>query len=797
MAFTTNNFDFKVKKVTPKVTTTPEQSFVVELSRYVYKNEENGFFVASVKVPPEYANVNVNVDGKQLMGRTFTITGTSLFVVENIKEKQEVNITGNFELARDQIQFKTSGVREIIPTKPKAIQVFLASGKIKGVGPATAKKIVDKFGAQTITIFDSDITKLLEIDGITEKKLVNIDKAWKLFRNIYEIMSTMQLYGVGDANGVKIYNHFKEKSLQIIKTDPYKLTEVPMIGFRTADRIAQAIGISHVDPQRIKYCILYTLEKLSEEGHTAFVKEALAARVNEDLTIEPELIDKEIELLIKKEEIILKPLETFMVNVKTKKPTLATYDCVAHKKFHAIESRMAKELFRLSSAQISQSDEDAAAHSQVVDNFLNANTFGLDPSQLSAARVIINNKVSILTGGPGTGKTHTIKSILNFFTQQGKKCVLCAPTGRAAKRMEEATGFKSSTMHRLLGYAEGKFKHDENSPIDADVIIVDESSMIDSYLNYGFLKAIAAKCNVIFVGDIDQLPSVGPGNVLKDLIESGKIAVARLNVIHRQALGSNIIKASHQVIKNEMPSCIEVKSADSDFEFLEFDDNEQIFNSTLELVDTLIKRQEFKKDDIQIISPRKDSACGVDDFNQSLKMLLNFDENFDPKAADKKIRYTAGDRVMQYKNNYELDIFNGDVGKVIDYDEQEMVAIVDFDGRMCEITGQELMDLKLSYAITVHKSQGSDYPCVIIPISKSHTFMWDANLLYTAITRGKKKVYLVGEKKTLFYAIAKFRQNWRTTGLKEEIRKVWGIYEQELLAIQSQKKDSHSVPKFS
>lgn len=764
MAFTTDNFSFKVNK---KIAPSPEavQSILVDLHHFIYKDEESGFYVAQVKIPPDHPNLNINVAGRAFLGRTFKIVGTSSFVVENIKEKQEINIFGNFELSKGDIQFKTQSVKEIIPTKPKAIQLFLASGKIKGIGPVTAKKIVDKFGAETISILDNEHRKLLTVEGITEKKLVTIHNSWQYFRNIYEIISTMQIYGVGDSNGVKIYNHFKEKTLEVIKTDPYKLTEVPMIGFRTADKIAQSIGISHIDPQRVRYCIFYTLEKLAEEGHTAYIQEELVKKVNDELNIDPSLIVSELDDLIKKQDVVYKQIKTS----KTENNKIVTdyFNCVAHRKFHNIEVRMAKELFRITHAETPPMNADI---------FLHSNPYKLDESQLNAARTILTSKLSILTGGPGTGKTHTIKSILNFFTSQEKKCLLCAPTGRAAKRMEEATGHDSSTMHRTLGFAEGRFTHDESNQLNADVIIVDEFSMVDSFLGHGFLKAVKDSTIVIFVGDVDQLPSVGPGNVLRDLIDSKCIAVARLNIIHRQALNSNIIKASHQVIRNKMPEFIEAGTdAESDFEFLEMESNDEIYHGVMNLVDTLVSTNQYKKDDIQILSPRKDNACGVDEFNYNLKMLLNYDEEFE-LHRDRKIKFSPGDRVMQYKNNYDLDIFNGDVGKIVDFSYEDLHAVVEFDNKYINIEGADLNDLKLSYAITIHKSQGSDYPCVIIPISKSHTIMWNCNLLYTAITRGKNKVYLVGDKKTLFYAVAKFRQNSRITGLKEELERTFMIY---------------------
>lgn len=776
MAFTTNTFNFK-NKVLPnpnKKTENPQDSFVVELTNFIYKSEESGFYVANVKIPSEYPNLNTKVGNVPIVGRTFKVVGTSLYVVENIKEKQEITVYGNFEIDKDRVQFKADNVVEIIPTKPKAIQVFLSSGKIKGIGPAIAKKIVDRHGSETIKIFDENPRVLLEIDGITEKKLSIINESWKFFRNVYEIISTMQLYNVGDANGVKIYNHFKEKSLNIMKQDPYRLTEVPMIGFKTADKIAQSIGISHIDPQRIKYCILYTLEKLSDDGHTAYIYEDLISKVNDDLVIEPELIEKELKKLIEAKQVITKVLRTKKVDPKNRNNILiGDYNCVAHIKFHNMELKIAREIHRITTAASVKNDNE-------ISSFIHKNVFKLDQSQLDATRLILNSKFSVLTGGPGTGKTHTIKSILHYFKLQNKKCLLCAPTGRAAKRMEESTNHAASTMHRTLGFSDGKFTHDESNKLDADVIFLDESSMTDTYLANGFLKAIKDNAIVIMVGDVDQLPSVGPGNVLKDMIDSGYVTVARLSIIHRQALNSNIIQASHQVIKNELPSCINNPDPDSDFIFIEQpdtgvsqEDNESIFNNVLQLVDELVSSGKYKKDDIQVITPRKDTLCGVEEMNKGLKQLLNYDENFEANAVEHKIKFGCGDRVMQYKNNYELDIFNGDVGKVIDLNFDDLSSVIEFDNRYVDIDGSNLNDLKLSYAITIHKSQGSDYPCVIIPISKSHSFMWDSNLLYTAITRGKNQVYLIGDKKTLFYTVAKFKQNWRVTGLKQEIQNVF------------------------
>ena len=765
MAFTSNNISLK-NKVTKNNEPEKQLSFLVELVNYTYKDEESGFYVGRVKIPDNFPNLNETINGKQIIGKVFSIVGTSTYVVENIKEKQEITVYGAFEESKGRIQFKVENVIEVIPTKPKAIQLFLSSGKIVGIGPVIAKKIVDKYGSETIKMLDERPDELLSISGVTEKKLVNIKESWKKFRDVYEIITVMKFYGIGDSNGVKIYNHFKEKSLSIIKTEPYKLTEVPMIGFKTADKIAQSIGISNIDPQRVKYGILYTLEKLSEEGNTAYPYNDLIVKVNEQLGIEEELIKQELELLIKNDEVVSKTLKIKKNDLINKSKIVEDYFlCIAHKKYHNIEVRIANEISRIVNTKIKKDDV-------AINNFIDKNEFKLDESQLEATRSILSNKFSILTGGPGTGKTHTIKSILNFYKKSGKRCLLCAPTGRAAKRMEESTGMAASTMHRVLGYKDGKFIKNENLKIEEDIIFMDEQSMTDTILMNGFLKAVKDTATIIMVGDVDQLPSVGPGNILKDLIDCSYINVARLNVVHRQALNSNIVKASHKIIKNEMPDLSNKEG--SDFIFIEqedtgniIDDNHSIYNEILKTVDNIVLTQEYNKDDVQILTPRKDTLCGVDELNRGLKQLLNFSQEYEDNTS---IKFTNNDRVMQYKNNYDLDIFNGDVGKVVNVNLEEQYALINFDNKLIELEGNDMKDIKLSYAITVHKSQGSDYPCVIIPLSKSHSFMWDCNLLYTAITRGKGKVYIIGDKRTLSIAISKFKQVFRITGLKQEIQ---------------------------
>lgn len=748
-----------------------------QVNRFLYEDEVSGFFVFLGQIPEGHPNPNATVDGKPFAGRKFAVVGNSLLMVQTVVEGQEVEVTGYFEPGKQagSIQLTATAIQEKIPTKPKAIEIFLGSGKIYGIGPKTAKKIVGHLGSQTIEILDKEPDRLLEVEGINLKKLQIIKQSWTEWRSVYEIISTMQLYEVGDVAGVKIFNHFKEKSIWVIKNDPYALTDVPSIGFKTADKIAQSSGVSPVDEKRIEKCILYTLEEIGEKGHTAFPIDELIHKVNETLMINVELIEAKVQDLIQEDKLISKPIKKKVFESKFKDNfSIVKKEGVAHKKIHNTEARIAKELKRLMD---NPSIEAVSASS--INYFLDKNDDKLDDSQLEAARIILSNKVSILTGGPGTGKTHTIKSLLRYFDSIGQDAhyvegdengyhlnsVLSAPTGRAAKRMEESTGKAGSTMHRLLGYKEGQFVHNENNKLKGDVFFIDESSMIDIWLQNGFLKSLPGTARVIFVGDVDQLPSVGAGNVLRDMIDSKCIPVARLSVIHRQALNSNIIVASHSIIHKKVPPLYDI-SSDSDFVFVEKEGNEEIHDTMTDIISTMVSKG-INPDDIQILTPKKETEVGTHSLNNTMRGVLN------PRFLnyqDLQTKFVPGDRVMQYKNDRELDIFNGDIGVVAAVDEENGIIKVRFDEKQLEISGQELANLNLSYAITIHKSQGSDYPYVIIPISKSHTFMWDANLLYTAVTRGKKRVILVGEKKTLVFSVANFKQNDRITGLKDEIR---------------------------
>lgn len=783
MAFTIGKATTKTKFNQKSEDKVNLQKFKCLVNNFRYRDEESGFFVFMAELSIHEPNPSVEVGGKRFMSRKFPVVGTSVIMTQTVVQHQEVEIWGEFEEGKDgRVQFSATAVQEVIPTKPKAIELFLSSGKIYGVGKATAKKIVQHFGSETIRILDENPEALLEVPTINAKKLELIKDSWREWRAIYEIVATMRLYGIGDAAGVKIFNQFKEKSIDIIKNNPYQLTEVSGIGFTIADKIARQIGVSPVDPQRIEKCLLYILEEVAEKGNTACPKEDLIHNAYEVLQIDHDLIRDQVDLLINNDILIGKKVKvTKLKSAYGKEYETIIQDGVAHKKMHNTEIRIATELKRIIDYKI---DENAQRNREKVELFIQENPYKLDNSQLKAARNVLNNKVSILTGGPGTGKTHTIKSLLKYFDSTQKEVViatdynygqntytsvLSAPTGRAAKRMQESTGKESSTIHRLLGFKEGKFVYNENNKLKGDIFILDESSMIDIWLMSAFLKALPSDARLIIVGDTDQLPSVGAGNVLKDMIESGMIAVSRLEEVHRQALNSNIIVAAYDIINKKIPKLYDFNS-DSDFVFEKADGNEEIQNKTVSIIAELISKG-VKPEEIQILSPRKDTEVGTLNLNEILRPILN--ENY-LQNQEATTKFVEGDRVMQFKNNKELDIYNGDTGQVTLVEEDSSFISVNFEGRDIEFQGSELKTLNLSYAITIHKSQGSDYPYVIIPMSKSHTFMWDVNLLYTAVTRGKKRVILIGEEKTLAFSVANFKQNTRITGLKEQILAVFG-----------------------
>ncbi len=763
-----------VKNKIAKVEQLPEQKFNCIVNRFLYTDEESGFCIFIGQLTEKEKDVNVTIHGKTLTGRKFAVLCNSVLMVHSVAEGQEVEIKGRFEASKnsDGVQFSATTVQECIPTKPKAIEIFLGSGKIKGIGPQIAKKIVQKHLTNTIHMLDNSIDELLDIPGITDKKLEKIKSSWQEWRELYEVVTVMKEYGIGDMASVKIYNHFGKNAVNIVNNTPYDLTDVMGIGFKTADKIALAIGVKQTDPNRIEKGILFALEDITEKGHTAYPKKDLIEKVKDLLGIEEHLILSKIRDLTVSEDIIETNVSYKVFDERTKTPKLVTEVGLAHAKIYNTEKRIANDLIKiLHTPKLDNSER----FKENLESYLEKNPNKLDESQLKAVKTIVENKVAILTGGPGTGKTHTLKSIIQFYTDNKKIIVdatkglalnysinLAAPTGRASQRMYESTGMESCTIHRLLGYNKGAFTFTDKNQLVGDVFILDESSMIDIFMGSSLIKAIPSTAQIIFVGDADQLASVGAGKFFKDLIESRVIPVARLTEIHRQARNSDIILASHDVINKRMPKLNDINSL-SDFVFVEKNGNEDIHDEIINIVKNLLSKG-ISENDIQILTPKKETEVGVNQLNHSLRPILNV--KYDDELSN-QLRFGEGDRVMQFKNNSELDIFNGEIGlvKAIDIDNSEI--FVQFNTKQIGLSGSDFNDLNYAYATTVHKSQGSDYPYVIIPMSKSHSFMWDANLLYTAMTRGKQRVILVGEKQTIAAAVSHYNQNDRITLLKD------------------------------
>ncbi len=741
------------------------QKITVVIKRFLYINEESGFYLAACELPKDTPNVTAVVNGKVFESRKFVAEGTSSLVISGIGEGQLVDMYGSFEKGRseDEVKFVVGSCEEKVPEKSSGLILFLGSGKIRGVGSKIAAKIAEKFGNKTIQVLDNEPERLKEVEGLNDKKIELIKEDWKSWRSKLEIISTLREYRITDASAIKIFDEFGAKSMDIIKNDPYKLTEVKGFGFDSADRIARAGGIEITDPMRVKMCIKYLLRKVADNGNTACPTAMLKKEGSKVLGVSEVMVEDYINELSENNEIISKQVK-MRVGGNRLAPVYEMFDGFADSKVHFTELRIAKEIARIQFSPILNHDKEK------INKFIKKNDFKLDESQLEASKSIFENKFSVLTGGPGTGKTHTTKAILSFYKSLGLKVVLAAPTGRAAQRMKEATGEESETIHSRLGYDGTGFSKNSENLLDGDVFLFDETSMLDIWIAKAVLSAIPDHARVLFIGDYDQLASVSAGAVLRDLIESEMVNVARLRELHRTGKNSNINFEARNVIDQKMPVLYDYKS-DSDFVFVEANDDETIKETILDIVSELAlnKDANLKASDIQILSPRKDTKVGVHNLNMELRPLLNPTYRM-YQGVD--FKYLPGDRVMQFKNDKDLKIYNGDVGIVTSINEEDGMAMVDFLGNKVEIEGSKLSNLNFAYASTVHKAQGSDYPIVIIPISSKHIHMWDANLLYTAITRGRQRVILVGEKRALQLSVSSYKQKYRITGLQEHLKEI-------------------------
>ncbi len=631
----------------------------------------------------------------------------------------------------EQFKFDTAEAR--VPSTVQGIEKYLSSDLIKGIGPEMAKRITAVFGEKTLDIIEKKPEKLRNVPGIGPVRAEKISEAFVEQKSIRDVMLFLQTHGVSTTYAYKIFKRYGNKSARVVSENPYVLaTDIRGIGFRSADRIAGSIGIDMRSPLRANAGILHVLDTAQAEGHVYYPLNALLQKSRELLGIDNHTLGKCVENLAAAGAIVIEGDDRVY---------LATMS--------ARENSVARNIRELMVAARFLPGIKIDAAIQWVQQ---QQSLTLSEAQCEALHAVVEYKVLIVTGGPGTGKTTLLKSLIEILERKKLRVLLCAPTGRAAKRLAEATGREARTVHRLLEYSpsEGGFQRGPSRPLDAEAVVVDETSMVDISLMHYLLGAIHPQTTLILVGDADQLPSVGPGNVLGDLIECGKIHVVRLQTVFRQASESMIVMNAHRINQGLLPAPTGDGNTLSDFYFIEKDDPDECVRLIKEMVSNRIPGR-FGFDpvnDLQILSPMHKGSLGTENLNRELREVLN---PYGTKIRGDRFR--VGDRVMQTRNNYDKEVFNGDIGRIENYDTEEEEALVEFDGRAVIYHISELDEITLAYAVTIHKAQGSEYPCVIIPMTTQHYVLLRRNLLYTALTRGKSLVVVIGSLKALQMAV--------------------------------------------
>ena len=711
------------------------------LERISYHNEENDFVVAKLR----------EKEKKELT----TIVGN----LPGINPGESLKLTGKWvQNKRFGEQFQVETFEVTVPATLLGIQKYLASGLIKGIGSIMSERIVEKFGLHTLEVIEKKPERLSEVEGIGPKRISLIIKAWVEHKEIKEIMIFLQGHGVSAAYSAKIYKQYGDQSIETVRENPYRLAhDIYGVGFITADKIAQNLGIDRNSLIRAKAGLIYILNRLTEEGHVYYPEHQLIHKAKEILSVDEEIIIQAVRELSKEKELFLEDLDPD-----------GTLKAVYLAPFHVAETGVAQMLMNLKEFPSNIRPIHPEKAIEWVQQKLNIE---LAQRQEEAVLLAATSKVLIITGGPGTGKTTLITAILRIFQQLKLRILLAAPTGRAAKRMNEATGWEAKTIHRLLEYSpyKGGFKKDQDDPLEADVVIIDETSMVDTLLMYHLLKAIPSHAHLILVGDVDQLPSVGPGNVLKDIIRSGRFTVVRLTEIFRQAQESMIVVNAHKVNQGQFPVLKEIeKPGKTDFQFIQEEDPEKILQNILDLCSERIPKH-FRFHplrEIQVLAPMHKGIIGVANLNIELQKRLNPGQSGIIHGAR---NFRLGDKVMQIVNNYDKDVFNGDIGWISKIDPEEREVTIDFDGRLVPYDYSDLDEIVLAYAISVHKSQGSEYPVVILPVVTQHYLLLQRNLIYTGITRAKKLVILIGTKKALAIALRNNKPQRRYTFLSERL----------------------------
>lgn len=704
------------------------------IERFTFHDSDSGYSVAQVREPKK---------------RELTCVVGKM---PGVKPGETIRCTGSWKnhLVHGR-QFELNSFKSERPADLIGIKKYLGSGLIKGIGPVYAEKIVAAFGIDTLEIIDKDPSKLLTVRGLGDKKLDKIIECFKEQKSIREVMIFLQSNGVSPAYAQKIFKVYGDKSIEKVTEDPYRLArDIFGIGFKMADNIAQKMGIEKNSPFRIKAGIEFLLTSLSQDGHVCYPQAELIELARKELEVDG--IENEIEHLIEARRIE----RLSMVAEGKLVPFLWL------RSLYVQESGIAQEIFRISKSTSPLRQVDTQKAVNWAENRLNIK---LADNQKIAVTKALQEKILIITGGPGTGKSTITNAILLITQELTSSILLAAPTGRAAKRMAEITKKSAKTIHSLLevNFKEGGFKRDRENPLECDLIVVDESSMIDTSLMFYLLRAIPAHARVLFIGDINQLPSVGPGNVLKDLIASKLVPTIELNEIFRQAQGSAIIQNAHRINQGSMPE-LRNQSA-NDFFFIPESSPENILNQIVALVTVRLPHKYNLQPlrDIQVLAPMRKGVIGFDNLNHALQQALNPNR---PSIARSGRRLSIGDKVMQIRNNYQKEVFNGDIGTIESIDDEDQTLTIKMDDRIIPYEYSELEEITHAYAVSIHKFQGSETPCVIIPVDTSHFILLTRNLLYTGVTRGKSLVILVGSEKAIGMAVRNNAIQKRYTGLK-------------------------------
>ncbi len=717
------------------------------VERITYYNPENGYTVLRLRPDAKGAKManrftnksSLNADGLA------TVVGS----LPELSPGEHLRLQGQWDNhPKHGPQFKAEVCEQTLPATVAGIQGYLGSGMIKGIGPRFAERIVELFKEETFNVIESTPERLLEVSGIGEDRKQKITTAWKEQKQVKEIMVFLHGHGVSTNLAVKIYKTYGDASLETVQKNPYQLErDIYGVGFKTADRIAQALGLPAEHPSRIEAGIVFALNEMINEGHVYVPRELLAQKAIELLAVSQELITPALDRLAQDERIRpeLIPLNEKKAQGGKVSEAQAMYGTpvIYLTPLYFGEKGVAERLRTL-----------AGAASQV--GTMNHSLFPvekLSEEQQAAVNMALTHPLSILTGGPGTGKTTCLKALISTLAEQHKSFALASPTGRAAKRLSEATGHPASTIHRLLEFSpvEG-FKHDEANPLDLDFLVVDEASMLDLLLMNHLLKAVRPGTHVLFVGDVDQLPSVGAGDVLRDIIHSGMAPVTRLNSIFRQAADSKIITNAHLINQGKFPV---FSKGDGDFFLFPAEDATAAADWIVDIVSERIP-QKFGFDavrDIQVLAPIYRGPAGVIALNERLQEKLNLPSGSKPERKLYGTVFRLGDKVMQTQNNYDKDVYNGDIGFVCSLDIVEQTLVVDFDGRTANYEWSDADQLTLAYVVSIHKAQGSEFPVVVMPIVIQHYTMLQRNLLYTAITRARKLCVLAGSPRAISMAV--------------------------------------------